>query len=129
MDNAIICDRDLALEILLNKYEPNKVTRLYGYLVQRQTLSKEQMLARGYKERTLQDWDKAIHDAGIALTMTDKVALPPLSIDFGAKVSMEQRLSSDENVDSEMEEDTMEECATEKGELADNAQKIAEGFK
>jgi hypothetical protein len=121
LDDAIICDRDLALEILSNKYEPTKATRLYGYLVQRQTLSKEQMLTRGYKPRTLQDWNKQLSEAGVALTMTDKVALPPLSLDMGAVSSV----GTGENVDDGKDEMAM--YALPKQEADKNAQKNCGG--
>ena len=80
LDNAIICSRDLALEILLNKYGVYKGTRLYGYLITRQSMSRKQLISKGAKDNALWERDNALHDAGVALTMTEKVSLPPLSI-------------------------------------------------
>jgi hypothetical protein len=80
LDQAVICDRDLASEILLNHYKSKRASGLYGYLILRQSMTRAQLISRGVSERTLQGWDKAIHDAGVALTMTDKASLPPLWI-------------------------------------------------
>ena len=85
LDNAIITNQDLAQEILIKKFGVNKGTRLYGYLITRQSKTREQLVACGAKPRTIQDWDKALHDAGVALTMTEKVSLQPLSIDKKAQ--------------------------------------------
>jgi len=85
LDNAVICDRDLSLEILINKYGVNKGVRLYGYLITQQSMTNKQLMSIGAIERTLQGWDKTIHDAGVALTMTEKVGLAPLSIGVKAQ--------------------------------------------
>lgn len=81
LDNAIICTRDLAQEILLNKYRVNKGIKLYGYLIARQSLTRKEMLLKGGSERTIHNWDDDLDTAGVALTMTEKVGLPPLCID------------------------------------------------
>jgi hypothetical protein len=80
LNNTIICNRDLALEILMNKYGGKKGTRLYGYLITRQSLTKKELMAKGCGESTIRGWDKDLEEASIALAMTEKVSLPPLSI-------------------------------------------------
>jgi hypothetical protein len=80
LNNTIICNRDLALEILINKYGGKKGTKLYGYLITRQSMTKKDLLAKGCGESTIRGWDRDLEDASIALAMTDKVSLPPLSI-------------------------------------------------
>ena len=78
LDGAIIANKDLALKILKQKYDLPKAIRLYGYLISRQQMSREQFKA--ISDNTIRNWEKDIHAAGIALTMTDKVSLPPLQI-------------------------------------------------
>jgi len=87
LDGTIITNRDLAAETLMNKYGVNKGKNLYGYLVIRQTMTKEQLMARGGKESTIRSWIQDIEAAGVALTMTDKVPLAPLYIQRKAQKS------------------------------------------
>lgn len=80
--DRLICNRDQAMEILLSKYGPIKGNRLYGYLAAAQSMTRKQMLDKGYNERTIQRYNKEIVDAGVSPTMIDtKIPLPPLCIE------------------------------------------------
>lgn len=80
LDKTVIYPRDMAQEILVNKYGYPMGIKLHGHLIARQSMTREQMIASGAKQRTLQHWEMQIADAGMATTMTDKVALPALSL-------------------------------------------------
>jgi hypothetical protein len=82
LKDTLICTRDLALDILQKQYGSASANRLYGHLIARQSITLEQMIARGTNIRSIQRWDKLITSAGVALTMTDKVPLPPLIINL-----------------------------------------------
>ena len=82
LQNSIIYDRHLAQDILTDVYGWSPGSKLFSYLVAKQSMSVEQMIARGAKKRTLLKYDRLIADAGVALTMCDtKASLPALSID------------------------------------------------
>jgi hypothetical protein len=85
LDNAVICDRELSLEILMNKYRGKKGLRLYGYLIARQSMTKKGLIAKGCGESTIRGWDNDLEEANIALAMTEKISLPPLSINIKAQ--------------------------------------------
>ena len=80
LKDTLICNQDLSLKMLQTEYKPFRAYQLYGYLMARQQLPREEMLKTGTKLRTIQSYEKAIADAGVALTMTDKASLPPLHI-------------------------------------------------
>jgi hypothetical protein len=75
LNETIITDRELALDMLIQKYRYNKAIRLYGQLIAGQSMTREQMIARGASASTLRRTESTIQQAGVALAMTDKVAL------------------------------------------------------
>jgi hypothetical protein len=81
LKDNLICDRELARNILVSVYNRVKGERLYGFLITRQTMSKGQIIEEGTALRTIQRDEKLIADAGVSLTMTEKVPLPPLCIE------------------------------------------------
>jgi len=82
LNNHITCNRECAQEILVEEYGSNTGTRLLGYWIARQNMTKEQMIASGTNLRTIQRNEKMITDAGVSLAMTDAtVPLPPLRIE------------------------------------------------
>lgn len=82
LQNCIICDRLLAQDVLIEKYGWSQGGKLFNHLVAKQSMSTEQMIAKGAKKRTLLKYDRLIAEAGVALTMSDtKATLPALSID------------------------------------------------
>jgi hypothetical protein len=85
LNNTIICNRDLAQEILMNKYGGKKGAKLYGYLIARQSMTKKDLVDKGCGESTIRGWDNDLEEADVALTMTEKVSLPPLSIEVKAQ--------------------------------------------
>ncbi len=48
LDKQMVCPRHIAQDMLQNQYGRNKGNRLYGYLIERQTKGREQMLNSGY---------------------------------------------------------------------------------
>ena len=82
LTKPIICNRDPAAEMLIDKYGWNEGSQLFGYWILRQSITREQMLAKGANLRTLQQWEKDVKDAGLPANMTNSVvALPPLKIE------------------------------------------------
>ena len=68
-------------EILVETYGYKKGIELYGWWLERQTQTIDQLVKSGIKKKTIQRQDKLIKDAGISLTMSDTVKpLPPLVI-------------------------------------------------
>jgi hypothetical protein len=81
LTNTLFCNRELAQEILVNKYGLNKGLGLLAYLIASQSTTREQMIDLGGKGSTIRTWIRLIAAAGIAPGMTDqKVPLPPLII-------------------------------------------------
>lgn len=78
INQQAICNRDEAMQRLVEAYGKRKGTSLYGYLAMRQSYKPEQL---DYSRRTILHKDKEITDAGVAIAMLDTpVPLPPLQI-------------------------------------------------
>ena len=84
LQDQIIGDRDSASKILVDKYGPTEGDRLMGFLIRKQTMSKDQMMEKyGCSRSSINKTEKKITDAGISMALIDnKIPLPPLGIDL-----------------------------------------------
>ena len=81
LENHPIYGKSSVHEILLETYGYKKGIELYGWWMERQTQTIDQLVKSGIKKKTIQRQDKLIKDAGIPLTMSDTAKpLPPLVI-------------------------------------------------
>jgi hypothetical protein len=81
LENNPIYGKSSVHDILLETYGCKKGIELYGWWMERQTQSTDQLLKAGMKKKTIQRNDNLIKDAGIPLTMSDTaLPLPPLVI-------------------------------------------------
>jgi hypothetical protein len=81
LNDVSLHGRSNAQHILTNKYKYNLALTLYGYLINRQSMSMEEMIAQGGNPRTLRNYEKLIHDAGLSIALVeDGITLPPLEI-------------------------------------------------
>jgi hypothetical protein len=54
---------------------------LFGHLLNRQSMTKEQIISQGANDRSIRNYEKQITDAGISLALTDDgIFLKPLEI-------------------------------------------------
>ena len=91
LDKQTICPLEVAHEKLIDFYRPTVGDRLYGYLKMRQSVSLDHMLAMGYKKQMIYRNNKKIAQAGVALTCTESVELPPLKTLYGHQKVMSCR--------------------------------------
>jgi hypothetical protein len=83
LNEHIICNRDQALEILVQEYGWNVGRRLHSHLLALQSMTREQMIARGANKQSINKDNRMIAKAGLSLALTDaKVPLPPLRIEM-----------------------------------------------
>jgi len=80
LNETVICDRDLASKLLIDKYGGKMGTKLYGYVVNRQSMDRDQILAKDIGKGTIRRWERLIREAGVSMALMDKVALPSLHI-------------------------------------------------
>ena len=81
LDRPIVCDRREIEQILSNVYTPRQVRSLLGYLLEKQTLTREEMLAKGTTRKTISYYERLLANAGVSsLSIDSKKTLPPLSI-------------------------------------------------
>jgi hypothetical protein len=81
LENNPIYGKSSVHDILLETYGCKKGIELYGWWMERQTQTMDQLVKAGLKKKTIQRQDKLIKDAGIPLTMSDTAKpLPPLVI-------------------------------------------------
>jgi len=81
LTGSIITDRSTAQATLVQRYGWNHGDKLFGHLNACQSMSRDQLVARGMSERTIRKYKKQIADAGIALTLCDDgMQLAPLEI-------------------------------------------------
>jgi hypothetical protein len=81
LENNQIYGKSSVHDMLLEAYGCKKGIELYGWWIERQTQTMDQLVKAGLKKKTIQRQDKLIKDAGIPLTMSDTAEpLPPLVI-------------------------------------------------
>jgi hypothetical protein len=81
LENNPIYGKSDVHDILLKTYGCKKGIELYGWWLERQTKSTDQLVKEGLQKKTIQRNDNLIKDAGIPLTMSDTATpLPPLVI-------------------------------------------------
>lgn len=74
-------DKSVAQELLIAKYGYRLGNTLYGHLINRQSSSKEQIIAQGASKQVIRRFEKLIADAGITIALADdRMILPPLEI-------------------------------------------------
>jgi hypothetical protein len=74
---------NLASETLVEAYGIEKGTRLYGFLQQSQERDHKELIRLGHSPSTISQNEKAIRDAGLAMSITDeRRELPQLTIDL-----------------------------------------------
>jgi hypothetical protein len=81
LENNPIYGKSSVHYILLETYGCKKGIELYGWWMERQTQTMDQLVKAGMKKKIIQRQDKLIEDVGIPLTMSDTAKLlPPLVI-------------------------------------------------
>jgi hypothetical protein len=83
LTSNIITDRSTAQAVLVQRYGWSHGDKLLGHLNAEQSMSREQMIASGMKERTIRKYKKQITDAGVGLALCDDgMQLEPLQIQW-----------------------------------------------
>jgi hypothetical protein len=85
LNDSIIPNRCFAREQLVKHYGAAKGCKLFGIWESLQSCTREELIEKGLKLRTLQNYLKQIKDAGVALTIgNSSVPLPSLVIEWSA---------------------------------------------
>jgi len=94
LNRPIVCDRKKIENILSEKYTPRQVRSLLGYLLERQTLTYEQLIGKGITRRTICHYEKLLAEAGVSsLSIESNKVLPPLSVNKADDKSCNKALS------------------------------------
>jgi hypothetical protein len=83
LNGKLICNREAACEMLINSYGRTMGEKLIGFWLMRQGCTREQVISSyGYDISSVNRKEKMIRDAGVSLISSERVALPPLSIEM-----------------------------------------------
>lgn len=81
INKPIVCDQLQLQEILSRQYSPCKTRNLMGYMLVRRTLTRQQMIDKGYTSRTIYHYEKQLAYAEVSsLSIDSKKVLPALSL-------------------------------------------------
>ena len=81
LNACTVMDKSTAQQLLIDRYGYMRGNTLFGHLIARQSMSREQIRLQGASARTIQHYEKQITDAGVSLALgNDRLALPPLEI-------------------------------------------------
>jgi hypothetical protein len=71
LDKPIVCDQLQLQEFLSRQYSPCKTRNLMGYMLVRRTLTRQQMIDKGYKPRIICYYEKQLAKAGVSSLSID----------------------------------------------------------